>query len=130
MNNKSEDQIIDWETKGNVVRFYLGTNGEQWGDDWNDIPFEHNAGRVYEEFQKGFKDIAFEFGDTIIEPDYGYSNSPYDKEMMVKRNIPCLIVIKEKDYPEDGWKITTFGAWLGYKKAKKYYFGDRLETIQ
>lgn len=28
-------QIIDMEKKGNVVRFYLGENGKQWGDELN-----------------------------------------------------------------------------------------------
>ena len=41
------EEIIDFERKGNVVRFYLGKNGEQWGDDWDDAPYEHNAGKVY-----------------------------------------------------------------------------------
>lgn len=41
-------QIIDMEKKGNVVRFYLGENGKQWGDDWNDAPYDCNAGTVYE----------------------------------------------------------------------------------
>lgn len=30
-------QIIDIERKGNVVRYYLGENGTQWGDDWDEF---------------------------------------------------------------------------------------------
>ena len=77
-------KIIDFEKKGNVVRFYLGEQTENWGwtnpeykdytgktptwlkpsdryygDDWDDKPYEHNAGTVYGEFIKGYKDIAF-----------------------------------------------------------------------
>lgn len=38
-------KIIDFERKGNLVRFYLGDDdlAEWWGDDWNDTPYEHNA---------------------------------------------------------------------------------------
>jgi len=31
-------QVIDFDRKGNVVRFFLGKNGKQWGDVWNDAP--------------------------------------------------------------------------------------------
>lgn len=52
-------QIIDFEKIGNVVRFYLGNNGEQWGDDWDDAPYDFNAGAVYDQYVQGTKDIAF-----------------------------------------------------------------------
>lgn len=39
-------QIIDFKRKGNMVRFYIGKNGEQWGDDWNDAPYDCNADRA------------------------------------------------------------------------------------
>ena len=46
-------KIIDFERKGNIVRFYLGdvnnSNG-YYGDDWDDVPYEHNAGKVYEQY--------------------------------------------------------------------------------
>jgi hypothetical protein len=65
-------QIIDFKRKGNVVRFYLGdATVHYWGDDWNDRPYEHNAGQVYEEFIKGYKDIAFDFDDLVLEPANG-----------------------------------------------------------
>lgn len=31
-------QVIDFDRKGNVIRFFLGKNGKQWGDVWNDAP--------------------------------------------------------------------------------------------
>ena len=71
-------KIIDFEVKGNVVRFYLGNKTDEWGwtnknykdrngntpdwlkpndtyygDDWDDVPYEHNAGLVYDKFVKG-----------------------------------------------------------------------------
>ena len=84
-------KIIDFKKKGNVVRFYLGEETPDWGwtrsdytrngttpdwlkpsdryygDDWDDRPYEHNAGQVYEEFIKGYKDVAFDFDDLVLE---------------------------------------------------------------
>ena len=42
--------ICDWQTKGNVVRLYCCDQdryNDIWGDDWDDQPYEHNAGQVY-----------------------------------------------------------------------------------
>ena len=53
-------KIIDWEAKGNVVRYFLGADDlESWyGDDWDDVPYEHNAEQVYDQFVKGYMDVA------------------------------------------------------------------------
>ena len=34
-------EIIDFEQKGNCVRFYLGKNGDQFGDDWDSARTKH-----------------------------------------------------------------------------------------
>ena len=108
-------EIIDWETKGNVVRFYLGKNGKQWGDDWNDAPYEHNAGEVYDEFVKGYKDIVIPFEKNILEPCAGHNNSHWTKQDMIERKVPCLVVTKE---------TYNFEKALASEKTIKYYFGD------
>ena len=119
-------QIIDFEKKGNVVRFYLGdATAHYWGDDWNDRPYEHNAGQVYEEFIKGYKDIAFDFDDLVLEPCNGKWNSSWSKEDMQKRKIPCIIVVS-KEVHEDSWN-DSFDSWVGAAGIKKYYFGDEME---
>lgn len=44
-------KIIDWSCAyGNIIILYLGrANLLNWcGDDWDDAPYEHNAGSVYE----------------------------------------------------------------------------------
>lgn len=45
-------KVIDYDKKGNLVRFYLGDIdlGYWTGDDWDDAPYEHNAGMIYEEY--------------------------------------------------------------------------------
>ena len=71
-------KIIDWESKGNVIRFILGEDNDiaYWGDDWNDKPFEHNAGSVYSEFVKGYCDISFPF-DYVIYNNFNYLINHY-----------------------------------------------------
>ncbi len=113
-----ENEIIDFATKGNVIRFYLGTNGKQWGDDWNDKPYEHNAGRVYDEFVKGHQDIVVEFEKAVFTPDCGHINSPYSKEDMIKRKVPCVVIAGD-----EYWR---FEEALANDASIKYYFGDLL----
>lgn len=43
----NELELIDFESKGNVIRLYLGKNGNQYGDDWNDIPCCKNCEHYY-----------------------------------------------------------------------------------
>ena len=119
-------QIIDFKRKGNVVRFYLGdATAHYWGDDWNDRPYEHNAGQVYEEFIKGYKDIAFDFDDLVLEPCSGERNSSWSKDDMVARRVPCIIVIPKEVY-KDSWE-DSFNYWCNSNGIKKYYFGDEME---
>lgn len=125
------NQIIDFDKRGNQVRFYLGTNGKQWGDDWDDAPYEHNAERVYGEFVKDTKVINFDFDDIVLEPADGHMNSSYTKEDMINRKIPCIVVIDKKYFADDlnftRWEIEeNFDKALKHPHAKKYYFGDQI----
>ncbi|TET08092.1 MAG: hypothetical protein E3J83_04250 [Candidatus Atribacteria bacterium] len=113
MNN----EIIDFEKKGNVIRFYLGKNGKQWGDDWDDIPYEHNAGKVYDEYIKGYCDIAVDFDYEILDAADGFNNSPFSKEMMRDRKIHILFFSIEDDGKKE------------YSPSGCIQFGDKIETI-
>lgn len=143
-------KIIDFKKKGNVVRFYLGEETPDWGwtrsdyirngktpdwlkpsdsyygDDWDDRPYEHNAGQVYEEFIKGYKDVAFDFDDLVLEPADGAwnCNSRWCKDDMVARKVPCIIAVP-KEVHQDSWD-DAFDTWAGADGIKKYYFGDDL----
>lgn len=50
---------------------------EQGGDDWNDAPYEYNAGTPYDE--ENIVVLAF-FSDTLADPPFGHCNSPYSVE--------------------------------------------------
>ncbi len=124
-------KIIDFEKKGNVVRFYLGQdNLEDWyGDDWNDRPYEYNAGTVYDEFLAGYRDIAFDFDSVVLEPKDDYENrgnSKYCKDDMRNRDVPCIIVVPD-DVIEDNCCRDEFNRYVGSDRVTKFYFGDRME---
>lgn len=91
------NQIIDIERKGNVIRFYVGENGKQWGDDWNDAPYEHNAGTVYEEYVERTIDFAVPFDLYVHEPSDEGLNSSYSKEDFIKRKA-AAITIESSDW--------------------------------
>lgn len=123
-------QIIDFEKKGNVVRFYLGNDDlESWyGDDWDDTPYEHNAGQVYNEFVAAIKDVAFPFDDLILEPAEDYKNdgnSEWCKEDMIQRRVPCIIQVPQNIawYGED----KCFSRYAGMDGVIKFYLGDHME---
>lgn len=114
MKKKTELEIIDWERKGNLIRLYLGKNGKQYGDDWNDAPYEHNAGKVYDEFIVAVKDITIPFEYIVLEPadEATDFNSKYCKEDFRNRKLPFLVA----HHPTD------------MKDVKTYYFGDKVKV--
>lgn len=120
-------KIIDFEKKGNVVRFYLGEDDRDdfTGDDWNDIPYEHNAGRVDDEYVVGYRDIAFPFEVEVLEPQdpEWQRNSHWCKDDMKERKVPCIIVV-ENPSP---WHEGEFEYYLGDERTVKFYFGDKME---
>ncbi len=75
----------------------------QWADDWNDAPYEHNAGTPYE-FIEDWSDeenikhghghirlLAFEPDYHIIRPCDSFAyNSPYSVEDINKEAVPWL----------------------------------------
>ena len=145
-------KIIDFSKKGNVVRFYLGEKTEGWGwtnkdykdsngetpdwlkpsdvyygDDWDDAPYEHNAGSVYGEFVKGHKDVAFGFDDLVLEPCDGEFNSQFCKDDFADRRTPCVIVVPARLAAERPWS-NDYRYWVGNAEVKKYYYGDEMEA--
>jgi len=106
-----KNEIIDFERKGNLIRLYLGKNGKQWGDDWDDVPYEHNAGRVYDEFVKEICDIVVNFDYDIEEPANMFRNSPYSKKDMIERKTYTFVIVKE------------------YVTKAHIYFGDTLASV-
>lgn len=122
-------KIIDFEKKGNLVRLYLGKDDcfDYWGDDWNDAPYEHNAGTVYKDYIVAVKDVCFPFDDLVLEPCDEYGKY-YSKEDMKKRRIPFMIVVPNHVLETAPWK-ETFSYWVGHAEVKKYYFEDKIDEV-
>jgi hypothetical protein len=62
---------------------------DQWGDDWDDVPYEHNSGEPYYDEDDDIVKIYF-ICDEYSEPYEDFINSPYSVEMINKKNIPWL----------------------------------------
>lgn len=113
-------KIIDFVKYGNTFSLYLGTDDceDYWGDDWNDVPYEHNAEQVYSEYIQGYVEFAFPLKYDVREACDGYFNSPFSKEDMKNRKVPCLTISTDifhnKSTPESKIEI---------------YFGDNIDEI-
>lgn len=98
-------KIIDIK-QHNVLRLYLANEdcNDYWGDDWNDTPFEHNAGPVYDKYIDATLDIYLPYDVVIAYPenDYCYyGNTPFSKEMF-KEGLPrCFIYNRHNDWEMD-----------------------------
>ena len=86
-------EYIEGET--DHYAFFTPVFDKQWGDDWNDAPYEHNAGYPYDETRSEEKDekghfvwveheilqVSFGVSDTRMwvkyPDDYGCGNSPF-----------------------------------------------------
>lgn len=92
----------------------------QWGDDWNDAPYEHNAGEPYSDHrptpgaarvEHSILKVAFD-GDLSTPRDGFDYNSPYSVEDINRKAAPWL-----RTYP--------------YKEEEvlKIWAGDSLDTF-
>lgn len=120
-------KILDFECFGNIVKLYLGeTVNGIYGDDWNDIPYEHNAGTVYDKFYTDTVEISFPLSTQVYEPCFGYDNSPYCKNDFLFRKVPFLLF----GQLNDAWKYSDFEYLLdNVSTLNKLYIGDDWETI-
>ena len=126
-------KIIDFEIRGNQVKFYVGVDNckNYWGDDWDDRPYEHNAGSVYNEFVIGYFVKTFDFDDIVTEPANGAygRNSRYSKEDMIQRKVPCVCVLPKK-FKEPYTYYDSFYDIIGNENSIKYFFGDKVDETK
>lgn len=120
-------KILDFECFGNIVKLYLGETVEGiYGDDWDDIPYEHNAGTVYDKFYTDTVEIAFPLSTNVYEPCFGYDNSPYCKNDFLFRKVPFLLF----GQLNDPWKYSDFEYLLdNVSTLNKLYIGDDWDDV-
>lgn len=71
---------------------------KQWGDDWNDAPYEHNAGDPYRHYYKNEQEYPINLVELYFElPRYWlylpcdhFTNSPYSVEAINKGAIAWI----------------------------------------
>lgn len=131
VSSKGNDlKVIDFEKKGNVIKFYLGAKDceDYWGDDWNDCLYDCNAELVYDRFVADTIEVAFPIDCLVVEPCDGELNCRYSKEDMKNRIVPCLVIVPISIYQEKSWK-TSYADWVGCDEAIKIYFGDSISVL-
>jgi len=128
--------ICDWRTKGNAVRLWCCDQDKYddiWGDDWNDQPYEHNAGQVYDEYVDRIIDIYFDFDIVILEAENDYiygGNSPFSKQDFKEGKAPIFIVYQPRE--EEYWDDSEYHLLMGAKNTNhilKFYMGDMIKPI-
>jgi len=123
-------ELIDVELKGNLVRLYLGKNGEQWGDDWNDKPYEHNAERVYDKYVEKIADVSIKFEYEVNEPaDFANTgNSQWRREDFIKKKIYAFLI---KNIDNNSSIMIYFGETLEeiLKRISKFGAGWAVRTV-
>jgi len=63
---------------------------DQWGDDWNDAPYEHNAGEPYGDRDGRWKIIKVAFEGDFDSPCSAVANSRWSVEDINRGNVPWL----------------------------------------
>lgn len=117
-------KIIDVGSKGNVLRVYFGEDSlgkNYYGDDWDDKPYESNAGEVYDKFISAYIDIYVPYPYNVREACDTFYNSPFCKDDF-KRGIPYISIYRAVDYDYCGE--------LAYDLKFETKFEDFLEDLK
>jgi len=95
------------------VMWFTTDMSTQWGDDWNDAPYEHNAGRPYswsrrnfstEEEEDDFRNrkehpymlFAFSYTGPFDEISNSHVNSPLSVQSINELGLPWLVSIENE----------------------------------
>lgn len=101
---------------------------KQWGDDWNDAPYEHNAGCPYDSYREGEQEIPCKiiqvaYDGELQAPCYHHTNSPYSVERINQGAIPWLSTPsyeKEAVFIHAGVTLEEFRALIAKAGGKVY----------
>jgi hypothetical protein len=105
MNNtyfKNPDAVLCYVEGSNLKTAYFTTQelSKQWGDDWDDAPWEHNAGIPYISLTDEWEIESVVFQTDLVLPDTGYANSPYSVRDINQKQVPWLA--------QPGWELDCF----------------------
>lgn len=74
--------------QGNFA-YFTNDPEKQWGDDWDDAPYEHNAGEPYTHNGQTIEILAFRT-DLVTPAERFYPNSNYSVQDINDGNFPWL----------------------------------------
>ena len=104
------------------ILFFTDNFAKQWGDDWDDAPYEHNAGEPYEwndelteeeNTKRGYghiRYVGFQSNWLIDQPCDHCANSPYSVEQINNHAVAWLYCKK----------AGALGAGATMEEAKKW----------
>ena len=125
-------KIIDFQRKGNVIRFYLGKKIANWGwtkpgygepsdtvygSNWDVAPYRQGNAVVDPQFVYGHYDIYVPFDFVVAEPsDYSDENGRVriSKNALVNREMPAIEIYDDR---------------MCYDTLCEFYIGDELEKL-
>ncbi len=90
---KTKNQPVLCYIGGRCAYFTTQALNKQWGDDWDDAPYEHNAEVPYEPHVAGedWEITRVVFEAPLDTPDAGVSNSGYSVEMINRGDVAWLV---------------------------------------
>lgn len=106
---------------------------DAYGDDWDDSPYEHNAGIVYGRYVDYELVIHLGYDTALLFPCDGTDNSMWCREDMRDDTVPLFVMLDEKTsaaYAKD-WRLDEFpyAFAIGLRDAHRFYFGDALGDV-
>lgn len=89
---------------------------KQWGDDWDDAPYEHNAGSPYEWHPRRggarYSILRVAFDGWFSHPCDGHLNSPYSVQNI---NLGAAPWLRSDDHPDKELSAgATFGEFVDF----------------
>jgi hypothetical protein len=125
---------------GNQAYFTNQELEKQWGDDWDDAPYEHNAGEPYPPPRPDLPDrmemwpnswnpdgtpkwevIKIMFDGDFLQPKDYHPNSPYSVEKLNTGIFPWLRTSDEKAFIRAGATIKEFTEFVKTHGGEVYF---------
>lgn len=75
-----------------ITLYFTNDMKKQWGDDWDNIPYEYNAGEPYEYETDVFSIIINTNYKDVVTPCTGHLNSPYSVKDINEGIIPWITI--------------------------------------
>lgn len=114
MTDQQLDAVLCY-VKGPWAYFTTCPLEKQWGDDWDDAPYEHNAGLPYDwadyRDTPSYEIIKIAFEGPFDEPRDHHLNSPFSVQA-INRGAIAWLRFAIWDEPPDGWRDIQAGTTL------------------